>query len=374
MKRSIQQQLGGDLFFKLLTVFIIAMLSAILLLYILGGMEKKRMEHSLAESIGYSLQEAVRNRDLITITRVVAGYQRANKNALFCVKMNDGTVFAGHKDCNKITLFQYNIPFSKQKLKIGVRLKSPWKAYYATLFMTFMGVILVLFLSRIKKSGSYIAKEISRLGTKDLPEKFCFVEAETAQKKILEGRKHLLENEKLRGEVVLGHITTQVTHDLRGPLSSMEAALGELNKTPSTDPNYPTLLNILNLGSKRLKGIADDLLEKHTPKEKQKVLFSLHRVLDELIGEYQSQERCKEVKFEKENFSTAVALYGEPVKLQRAFGNILKNALEAMEFGFRIMGVHTRPTKQKLMAKNGDSSFAIRRPILRRVMGCRRPL
>ena len=181
-------------------------------------------------------------------------------------------------------------------------------------------------------------------------------------------------NHKLIAEAAIGHLTTQVTHDLRGPLSSMEAALGELNKTPSTDPNYPTLLNILNLGSKRLKGIADDLLEKHTPKEKQKVLFSLHRVLDELIGEYQSQERCKEVKFEKENFSTAVALYGEPVKLQRAFGNILKNALEAMEFGFRIMGVHTRPTKQKLMAKNGDSSFAIRRPILRRVMGCRRPL
>ena len=158
---------------------------------------------------------------------------------------------------------------------------------------------------------------------------------------------------ELEGHIVLteqlSKMALQVAHDIRSPLSSMQAALGQFQKLQVDNPKYPELLNLLELSSKRLTGIADNLLQKHTTNETQPVIFSLHRILDELIGEYGGQDQYKEIHFVKKYPSQAIDLHGDPTKLQRAFGNIVKNAMEAMK-GIGTITVQTQIGEGVLIA------------------------
>jgi len=178
----------------------------------------------------------------------------------------------------------------------------------------------------------------------DVKTKFSISELEELQQHILT----LQDNEKkLAINASLGKIATQVAHDIRGPLSSMDVALSGLVKVKSQDPNYLNYLNILELASKRLQGTADGLLKKREEgEEKEAVLFSLHYILDELVGEYQTQEQYRKILFKKEYLSQSIQLHGDPTKLQRAFGNIVKNAVEAMK-GEGTITVRTRFNEKK---------------------------
>ena len=133
-------------------------------------------------------------------------------------------------------------------------------------------------------------------------------------------------------DAAVGKIATHVAHDIRSPLSSMQAALGQFKELKVKDSRYPEYLNLLELSAKRLTKIADDLLLQHggTGKD-EKTVFSLYKILDELIGEYAGQDRYQQVRFVKHYPSQAVELHGNSAQLQRAFGNIFKNAIEAME-------------------------------------------
>ena len=144
-------------------------------------------------------------------------------------------------------------------------------------------------------------------------------------------------NEENTKKLTLGKIALQVAHDIRSPLSSMSAALEGFVNIKSSDPKYASYLNLLELSTKRLKGIADGLLEKRDGgKEKGSVLFSLHHILDTLIGEYQVQDLYNDIIFEKRYISQSIQLHGDPTRLQRAFGNMVKNAVEAMNKKGRI--------------------------------------
>ncbi|MDO8526655.1 MAG: ATP-binding protein [Deltaproteobacteria bacterium] len=127
-------------------------------------------------------------------------------------------------------------------------------------------------------------------------------------------------------------MATQVAHDIRSPLSSMQAALGYLNGIEVRDAKFPDVINLLQLSAKRLTGIADGLLQKNREGKEAENVFSIHLLLDELVGEYQGQGKNEKVRFLKQYSSQSIEVFGVSSKLQRAFGNIIKNAMEAMDW------------------------------------------
>lgn len=136
--------------------------------------------------------------------------------------------------------------------------------------------------------------------------------------------------EEMKKQKILTKLAQQVAHDIRSPLSSMNTALEYFGNLKSGEKQYPDYLNLLELSAKRLSSIADGLLLEHgKPNDKTKS-FSPHRVLDELVGEYQNQGSFKNIRFVKKYHSQDFDLQGDSAKLQRAFGNIIKNAIEAM--------------------------------------------
>ena len=124
----------------------------------------------------------------------------------------------------------------------------------------------------------------------------------------------------------IGETATQVAHDIRSPLSSLDAAIDRLKRDPS---GLKDTLNMLELATKRLSGIADDLLKKRGAEAPAKRVFSIHEVLDELVGEWTSLERMKGMRFHKE-YREAIECLGDRERVQRAIGNIIKNGIEAM--------------------------------------------
>ena len=174
------------------------------------------------------------------------------------------------------------------------------------------------------------------------------------------------EAKKMAAEIAFGKVATQVAHDIRGPLSSMQTALGFFGEMKVEDKKFNDVMNLLQLSSKRLTGIADGLLKKHTGREEQAVIFSLHKILDELIGEYHSQ--YKAITFTKKYPSRSVELHGDPAKLQRVFGNIIKNAAEAMEYKGTVT-IKTEIKEDAAVISIADTGPGMSSETLKRVLG-----
>lgn len=166
--------------------------------------------------------------------------------------------------------------------------------------------------------------------------------------------------------VAIGKVATQVAHDIRSPLSSVQAATEYLGQMRIEDPKAADVLNLLELSAKRLTGIADDLL-KHKAGDGEKADFSIHQVLDELLGEFQGQEQYQKIRFFKQYSSKAIHVRGNVAKIQRAFGNIIKNAAEAMQFEGSIT-LSTQSSGEKAIVSLSDTGPGMSPDKLERVL------
>lgn len=131
----------------------------------------------------------------------------------------------------------------------------------------------------------------------------------------------------------MGELAAHVAHDLKAPLASLNAATTLLEQ----GADHATIVELFQLSTKRLTGIAEDLLNNYSKTKTKPEPFILHPVLDELVREYQAQEKFANVAFIRQYETEPVTLFGVRPKLQRAFGNIIKNAIEAMECRGKIV-------------------------------------
>ncbi|MBI4237832.1 MAG: GHKL domain-containing protein [Deltaproteobacteria bacterium] len=140
-------------------------------------------------------------------------------------------------------------------------------------------------------------------------------------------------------KIALGKLALQVAHDLRSPLSSIQVAGRILGEEVGREGRSGQAMNLLRLGCHRLGEIANDLLQRPAAADgapadgasPTPVPFALHEVCDELLGEFQAQTLGDGVTFVKAYHPEALVLRGDRTGWARALGNLLKNALEAMQ-------------------------------------------
>lgn len=139
-------------------------------------------------------------------------------------------------------------------------------------------------------------------------------------------------NRALQARMAFAETAALVAHDIQSPLSSMKSALRYLQQLAVEAPHYEDYLNLLQLSATRLHGIAENLLcQRDAQLARDDTLFSVHHVLDSLVGEYSCRTDCQQISFEKDYADTDLRLQGNPTALQRALGNLVRNALEAMQ-------------------------------------------
>lgn len=143
----------------------------------------------------------------------------------------------------------------------------------------------------------------------------------TSNRQLVEASKH----------AELGNLSSQVAHDIRSPLSSMRSALMLLREQFGNNKDAEELFNLLQLSSNRLDNIANGLLAKYMGEAAAEQLFSIHEVLDELVGELRASPLGQGTEFKKQYHTAALYVTGDKTGMARAIGNIIKNALEAMQ-------------------------------------------
>lgn len=144
-------------------------------------------------------------------------------------------------------------------------------------------------------------------------------------------RQQQKEIERQAGDLM--NIASQVAHDIRSPLSSIKAILEHLKEEPEELGRRSDYLNLLELSARRLNGIAEDLLKNQDGsaggEKKSWLVFSIPKVLDELAGEFSSLRKKPWLTVHKD-FNHSLYSVGNRERVQRALGNILKNAAEAV--------------------------------------------
>ncbi|MDO8528252.1 MAG: hybrid sensor histidine kinase/response regulator [Deltaproteobacteria bacterium] len=168
-------------------------------------------------------------------------------------------------------------------------------------------------------------------------------------------------------DTAIGKIASHVAHDLASPLSSLQVAAEYFQNVQGPDSNMAQHTNLLELAAKRLRAISKELLDFRKGKEPKKTIFSIHAVLDELIGEYVSQDAYGCVQFIKRYHSEALFIFGNKAKVQRAFGNLVKNAVEAMDKCGELT-LTTQLEEDNVLVKVQDNGYGMEPAILEKVL------
>lgn len=148
----------------------------------------------------------------------------------------------------------------------------------------------------------------------------------------------------------------QVAHDLNSPLTSLGAVINHCRETGTLKGDF---LNLLDLSYKRIQGIAGDLLERRNPQ-----FFSLHEVLDELVEEL-FLGTSDRIVFRKE-YHEAIWYLGIRERLQRAFGNILKNAVESIK-GPGTITIQTSVNEDRARISITDTGCSMSPSVLKKI-------
>ena len=141
--------------------------------------------------------------------------------------------------------------------------------------------------------------------------------------KVQQGVQHAVE-ERLRSERMKTELITNVSHDIKTPLTSIVNYVDLLKKEPINNPKAQEYLEVLDRQSKRLKKLTEDLVE--ASKASSGVIpvdcqpTNVNVLLSQLEGEY-------EERLQKENLTMVIhPAAGDPVVL--ADGKLLSRVMD----------------------------------------------
>ena len=149
--------------------------------------------------------------------------------------------------------------------------------------------------------------------------------------KIKEGYKIAL-NEQVRNEKLKTELISNVSHDLKTPLTSIINYVNILNEPNITEEERKDYLMILDRNSKRLKTLIEDLFEASKLNsgkmkiEKQKL--DIVSLVYQGVGEYSNLYEEKNIEFKVSSNEDEIILDLDGKLMSRVFENLIVNALK----------------------------------------------
>ena len=132
-------------------------------------------------------------------------------------------------------------------------------------------------------------------------------------------------------------LITNVSHDLRTPLTSIIGYLELLKNKELRKDKKENYIDILNTRANRLKYLIDDLFEFSKIVSGGEKLNSssinIVELLEQCIGEYTAQAVKRGISFRKNIDISEYFLYADAVKMARVFENIISNAIKYSKNG-----------------------------------------
>ena len=172
--------------------------------------------------------------------------------------------------------------------------------------------------------------------------------------------------EKIKSERFKAELITNVSHDLKTPLTSIINYVNLLKTTQQTDPTAREYIEVLDRKSQRLKKLTEDLVE--ASKASTGVLsvnrekISMGQLMDQALGEWMEklEERRLTVVTDLPEGETWV--YADGRHLWRVIDNLLSNCAKYAMEGTRIYLELVRGTGQVVLSVKNISREALNIP------------
>lgn len=141
-----------------------------------------------------------------------------------------------------------------------------------------------------------------------------------------------LQNEQAKSERMKTELITNVSHDLRTPLTSIITYVGLLKSEDSSREERTAYVEIIDQKSKRLKTMIDDLFEVSTMASGNTKLIleetDLVQLMQQALGEYKEAMDSSDIQFRISLLEGPIYALADGQKLWRAFDNLIGNMLK----------------------------------------------
>ena len=174
--------------------------------------------------------------------------------------------------------------------------------------------------------------------------------------KIKEGYKIAL-NEQIKNEKLKTELISNVSHDLKTPLTSIINYVNILNEPNITEEERKDYLMILDRNSKRLKSLIEDLFEAsklNSGKMKiEKEPLDIISLVYQGIGEYSNLYEEKNIEFKVNSNEEEIILDLDGKLMSRVFENLIVNALKYSLSDTRVyVDITSRENSVEISFKN----------------------
>ena len=145
-----------------------------------------------------------------------------------------------------------------------------------------------------------------------------------------------VEEELVRKEqlAAVGELSAVIAHEVRNPLAVLRNAVSALRRDELSDEDRLTLLEVLDEESNRLNRLVRDLLVYARPVDPQSVSLKLVSVLERSVDlARRDHMRSAQIRVDFDVRADHTQIEGDPDLLERAFANVVENALQAMPDG-----------------------------------------
>jgi signal transduction histidine kinase len=158
----------------------------------------------------------------------------------------------------------------------------------------------------------------------------------------------------------IGKISSELAHDMRGPLQTVTNSIFLLERKPADKDVY---VQKINGALAQATGLLDGFREYYRGHELQTMRGSVSRALEKAVEELQLPEG---VRVERSLDAGVPETVFDPGKLKRAFWQIAKNGVEAMPQG-GVLRVESRVEGGLIVVRIGDSGSGIQENIREKV-------
>jgi signal transduction histidine kinase len=157
----------------------------------------------------------------------------------------------------------------------------------------------------------------------------------------------------------LEQMMDQVAHEIRNPLTSIGGfARKVFNKLPEGDPNRRYMEMIIeDVGV--LEGMIKQLIELKSLSISMKQPSNINEIIEESLGVFDQEFTNKSVKVEKVLAANLSPVIADRKILKRAFCNLIKNSIEAMEAEPKVLTVGSQQNSDKVDVTITDTGIGI---------------
>ena len=161
-------------------------------------------------------------------------------------------------------------------------------------------------------------------------------------------------NEQMKSERFKAELITNVSHDLKTPLTSIINYVDLLKTTQQTDPKAEEYIEVLDRKAQRLKNLTEDLVEAskastgtlNVSREK----IGMTQLIDQALGEYEEKLESRQLTVITALPEDETYVYADGRHLWRVIDNLLSNCCKYAMGGTRVYLELTRGKGQVVLS------------------------